>query len=119
IAAVRSRKIQDLNADIAEGSLSCALIHYANASYRLGTPGPFESGTVKAAVNGNPHASDGPARVEEALGEEDKNDLHEWALTLGRKLEVDPNTGFIVGDAEANKLLTREYRAPFAVPATI
>ena len=41
IAAVRSRKVEDLNADIAVGELSCNLIHYANTSYRCGTPVPL------------------------------------------------------------------------------
>jgi predicted dehydrogenase len=36
IAAVRSRKRQDLNAEIEEGALSCNLVHLANISYRLG-----------------------------------------------------------------------------------
>ena len=36
IDAVRSRKHEDLNADILEGHLSSALCHLANISYRLG-----------------------------------------------------------------------------------
>jgi predicted dehydrogenase len=36
INAVRSRKRQDLNAEIEEGALSCNLVHLANISYRLG-----------------------------------------------------------------------------------
>jgi predicted dehydrogenase len=116
IAAVRSRKVEDLNADISEGNLSCALIHYANASHRLGAPVPFGSGAVKAAINGNTDAGDALARLEEHLGKEHSLDLHEWMLTLGRKLTIDPASGSVVGDAEANKLLTRNYRAPFVVP---
>ena len=37
----------------------------------------------------------------------------------GRKLIVDPQTETIVGDAEANKLLKREYRAPWVVPEKV
>ena len=33
---MRSRKKEKLNAPIEEGHLSCALVHLANASYRLG-----------------------------------------------------------------------------------
>jgi predicted dehydrogenase len=36
IDCVRSRNKEDLNAPIEEGHLSCALLHLANASYRLG-----------------------------------------------------------------------------------
>ena len=41
IAAVRSRKADDLNADILEGHYSTALCHLANISYRLGEDVPF------------------------------------------------------------------------------
>lgn len=36
ISAVRSRRRQDLTAEIEEGALSCNLVHLANISYRLG-----------------------------------------------------------------------------------
>ncbi|MBN8730919.1 MAG: Gfo/Idh/MocA family oxidoreductase [Acidobacteria bacterium] len=36
ISAMRSRKQNELNADIEEGALSCVLVHLANISYRLG-----------------------------------------------------------------------------------
>lgn len=35
---------------------------------------------------------------------------------LGRKLTFDPQTMKCTGDAEANALLTRQYRAPYVVP---
>lgn len=68
--AVRSRKREDLMADIEEASISADLVHIANASYRT-----------------------------------------------GRKLVLEPGkvTRF-AGDAEANRLLTRNpYRAPYVV----
>jgi predicted dehydrogenase len=37
----------------------------------------------------------------------------------GRKLVVDADTETIAGDAEANHLLKREYRAPWIVPETV
>ncbi len=36
ISAMRSRKREELNAEIEEGALSCNLVHLANISYRLG-----------------------------------------------------------------------------------
>lgn len=39
------------------------------------------------------------------------------ALKLGRTLAYDPSTGVVTGDAEATKLLTRPYRAPWVHPA--
>jgi hypothetical protein len=35
---------------------------------------------------------------------------------MGRTLTVDPKAEKFVDDAEADKLLTRDYRAPYVVP---
>ena len=43
IGAVRSRKIEDLHADILDGHLSSALCHLGNISYRLGALTPHPS----------------------------------------------------------------------------
>jgi predicted dehydrogenase len=117
IAAVRSRQTKDLNGPIAEGALSCAMIHLANASQRTGEPVPFENGST--ALNGNADASEALARMEEHLAKECKLTLSDWKLTVGKKLTVDPKTAEAVSAPDANKLLTREYRAPFVVPASV
>lgn len=39
--AVRSRKVEDLNADVEHGHYASALCHLANISYRLGDPVSF------------------------------------------------------------------------------
>jgi predicted dehydrogenase len=72
IAAVRSRKRQDLNAEVEEGALSCNLMHLANISYRV-----------------------------------------------GRTLHWDEKTMTCIGDPEATKMLTRDYRAPYVVPKNV
>ena len=38
---------------------------------------------------------------------------------LGRTLNFDPATMLCVGDDEANRMFTRNYRAPFVVPAKV
>jgi len=38
---------------------------------------------------------------------------------VGRTIHWDPKTRTCIGDAEANKLLTRSYRAPFVVPEKV
>ena len=45
IDCVTSRNKADLNAPIEEGHISCALVHLANASYRLGRTINFDPGT--------------------------------------------------------------------------
>ena len=38
---------------------------------------------------------------------------------VGRKLTIDPKTEKFTGDDEANKLVTRSYRAPYVVPEKV
>ena len=47
---------------------------------------------------------------------DNKVDLEKSKMTLGVKLEVSPKSEEFVGNASANKFLTREYRKPFVVP---
>jgi predicted dehydrogenase len=69
---IRSRKHQDLTAEIAIGARAAALCHLANLSYRL-----------------------------------------------GRKLNFDPVAMKFLGDDEANRMLTRDYRKPYVVPERV
>jgi predicted dehydrogenase len=46
IEAVRSRKRESLNAEVAEGAISAVLVHMANISYRLGRTIHFDSQTM-------------------------------------------------------------------------
>jgi hypothetical protein len=43
--------------------------------------------------------------------------LANLALDLGRSVTWDPQSGRVVGDDEANRLLSRPYRAPWVHPA--
>jgi hypothetical protein len=113
IAAVRSRKTEDLNADILEGHYSAALCHLANISYRLGTDVPFNK--PAGAFGDDKEFHETLARTAEHL-KENNVALDGLNYRLGRKLTVDAGSESLVGDAEANRLLTRPYRAPFMVP---
>jgi predicted dehydrogenase len=113
IDAVRSRKAEDLKAPIQEGHYSAALIHLANASYRLGEQVPFNPRTK--AFGDNKEAYETLARMEEYL-QENKVNLQEAKYQLGPKLAVDVQAERVANNAEANKLLTRNYRKPFVVP---
>jgi predicted dehydrogenase len=116
IHAMRSRKTEDLNAPILEGHLSTALIHFANASYRLGEQVPFNPRTK--AFGDNKEAYETLGRMEEYL-KENKVNLAETKYQLGRKLTIDAQSEKVAGDLDANKLLTRDYRKPFVVPEKI
>jgi predicted dehydrogenase len=116
IAGVRSRKVEELNADILEGHYSAALCHLANVSYRLGTDVPFNKST--GALGDDKDAYETFARMEEHL----KGNgvvLDGLNYRLGRKLNFDAATESFTGDHEANQLLTRAYRVPYVVPDKI
>ncbi|MFI5454828.1 MAG: Gfo/Idh/MocA family protein [Isosphaerales bacterium] len=116
IAAVRSRKVEDLNADILEGHYSAALCHLANISYRLGQEVPFNKPT--RAFGDDKEAYETLGRMDEHL-KDNGVALDGLNYRLGRKLTFDAAAESFAGDSEANQLLTRPYRAPFVVPDRI
>jgi len=114
LAAVRSRKHQDLNADILEGHLSSALCHTGNISYRLGARKTPDE--VNDAIKSNANAAEAFGRMKEHLA---ANGVAVDALALGPWLKMDPQTERFIGNADANKLITREYRKPYVVPENV
>jgi predicted dehydrogenase len=117
IAAIRSRKTSDLNADILEGHYSAALCHLANISYRLGEPVSFGSST-KPFDEGS-FGADAFARMKDHLSQENGLSLDGENYRMGPKLAFDAKAESFAHAPEADKLLTRHYRRPFAVPASI
>jgi predicted dehydrogenase len=113
IAAVRSRKSADLNADILEGHLSSALCHTSNLSYQLGQR--TAPAAIGDALRSIPAATETFERFQAHL-DRHKVDLKTNHATLGTFLKMDPQTERFVGNDAANTLLTRPYRPPFIVP---
>jgi predicted dehydrogenase len=112
--AVRSRKREQLNAEINEGHLSSALCHLGNISDRLGSPQPFNPKTK--AFGDNKEAYETFGRMEEHLAANGVK-LEETKYMLGPTLKLDPHHETFVHNARANDLLTREYRSGFVVPS--
>jgi predicted dehydrogenase len=110
---LRDRKPGELNAEILEGHLSSALCHTGNISYRLGKK--QAPGEILEKIKANKEAVDSYERMNEHL-KKNGVDLEKDKLTLGEFLTMDPKTEKFVGNAEADKLLTRDYRAPYVVP---
>ena len=116
IKAVRSRKVEDLNAPIVEGHLSTALTHLGNISYRLGRPAsPAEIARQAESHQGNYDAAEGLAQIRKHLAENDV-DIEKKPLTLGPWLAIDSQSEAFIGNPAADALLTRDYREPFVVP---
>ena len=116
IDAVRSRKHTDLSADILEGHLSSALCHTGNISYRLGKQA--EAGAIREQIKADRGAAETYDRMVEHL-KANEIDLSQSKLTLGPVLKMDTKTEKFIGNADADKQLTREYRKPFVVPENV
>lgn len=113
INAVRSRKSTDLYADILEGHLSSALCHTGNISYQLGQKKTREE--LEAALKADTNLTESFGRMAEHLAA-NKVDLTATPATLGMALTMDPATETFPGNDDANALLTRVPREPYAVP---
>jgi predicted dehydrogenase len=116
LQAVRSGKPAEQNAHILDGHLSSALCHTGNISYRLGRQ--QKPAAIREAMRAQP---DGEATFQRMLEHLQLNEV-DFALnevTLGPVLAMDPKRETFPGNAAANQLLTREYRAPFVVPERV
>ncbi len=122
LAAMRSRKPEDNNCDAEVAHYSAALCHLANISYRLGKPAGLSQAESTAAQQAEKEQQ---KLVKESLEQINANckavgvKIDGDAYTLGRALEFDPAKEQFVGADDANRLLTRPYRAPFVVPEKV
>jgi hypothetical protein len=115
IDAIKNNKPESLNAPAIDGHFSAAACHLANISHRLGTAKPLETNDP---FGKNELANETYRRFREHL-KENGVDLAKTNFTMGREIKMDSKTETVVGDAEASKLLTREYRKPYVVPDTV
>ena len=118
IRAVRSRDSAGLNAPILEGHVSSALCHLGNISYRLGSlHSNAEALDRLKSLKGNDHAQETLDRVVSHLAENGVKLDGKNEFRLGQTLAFDPANETFVGSSAADALLTRDYRAPYIVPA--
>ena len=117
MGAVRSGRREDLKADVTEGHQSTGLCHVGNISYRLGrTESIAEIRNRLKELKLHEDVSKTLERMTEHL-KGNGLDIEKNKLNLGPFLSLSQTKEEFVGNAEANKLLSREYRAPFVVPA--
>ncbi len=115
LEAVALRDRSKLNAEVLEGHLSSALCHLGNISYRLGKQAPARK--IALQVAGNDLFSNSFDRMASHLRANGVDiDGSDEALTLGPRLELDPESERFTGNDQANELLTRTYRKSFEVP---
>jgi predicted dehydrogenase len=114
VQAVRSRKHEELNADIEEGHLSSALCHLGNISMLLGEH--LAGADCASYLSGHGADIETWERFRAHLKDRDV-DLDKTKVWCGVPLKIDPENEVIPGNERAQAMLTREYRAPFIVPA--
>lgn len=113
IDAVRNKKPEELTAGPLDGHISAAICHTGNISHQVGkTASAAEIKQAIASSHGAEETFDRMVKHLEANGV----DLNATPLTLGPVLDFDTKAETLIGNDAAAKLMTREYRAPFAVP---
>ena len=113
ILACRSRRREDLNADILEGHLSSALCHMGNISYRLGKKEKPDA--IMEKIKGDRLAAESFGRMKEHLAK-NEIDVTKDKLTIGPALKFDPESERFIENDAANALVRPKYREPFVVP---
>lgn len=118
IDAIRSGKKEDLNCDILEGHLSAGLCHMANISYRLGQKVTTDEviDRLKAVKMSDDFQATLDRTIEHLADNGVKLDGN-TKFQCGEYLKFDPKTETFPGNAAANELCSRDYRAPFVVPS--
>jgi predicted dehydrogenase len=118
IKAVRSRKVSDLRADIAEGYISATMCHMANISYRLAHT--MSPNSVRGAVADNHVLAQSTDRLLSHV-KANEIDLKANPVRVGPKVHFDIERQRFTGEHGkwANMFLKRVYRPPFVVPETV
>ena len=114
IDAVRSRKKEDLTAEIFDGHLSSSLCHMANISHRMGRESaPEQIAEEMKKYDSMPDAYERFARHLEA----NEIDITKEQAALGPMLAFDPEKEVFTGNRadEANKMMTKKYRKGFVI----
>jgi predicted dehydrogenase len=115
VDCVKSRRREDLKAEILEGHQSSALCHLGNISWRLGrTASPAELRSELATFKSHENALETLDRTLAHLKAKEVN-VEKTPLTMGLALKLEGEA--FVGNSQASAMLSREYRKPFEVPS--
>lgn len=114
IAAVRSGRREDLNADVLVGHISTTICNAGNVSYRLGKPASVSE--QKAAIADVPFFGEMHERYLEHIAQHDVNPN---TTILGPWLTCDPVNECFVDNTEANKIVHGSYRDPYLVKEVV
>jgi predicted dehydrogenase len=115
VAAVRSRRAEDLHAEALQGHVSTTLSHMANISHRFGTRSSPEA--IAETIHAKGELAEAFQRCREYLRASDV-DLAAAQAVLGPWVTWDGDQERFIGpfSDQANALSQRAYREPFVVP---
>jgi len=116
--ACESRNMADLNADVREGHLSAGVSHLGNISYYMGEDNHVTAAELKSALKGVKSIDDDGVTADRTIKHLEQNgvDLGKYPISLGPVLKFDPEKEVFTNNEDANRWLTREYRAPYVCP---
>jgi predicted dehydrogenase len=117
IDCVRSRKRENLGAEILEGHRSAMLVHLGNISYRLGEEVPFAR--MAGQFEGDAVFRESFEAMRRHLADTGRVELASTPCRLGRLLTFDAEAEKFVGAPDANQLLSQSYRGAFVVPERV
>jgi len=116
--AVRSRRRQDMAAEIEVGHLSTVICHQANISWRVGSKATLDQ--VRQNLKSHEYALN---TLSDMLEQLDGNgvDLAKEPFILGPVLKYDREQERFIGEnaEQANKFIKCSYREPFVVPDVV
>ncbi|MCL2304552.1 MAG: Gfo/Idh/MocA family oxidoreductase [Planctomycetaceae bacterium] len=100
------------------GALSAGLSHLGNISYYLGEKNKISADELRKRLADVKSLDDNAQTLARTLEHLTTNgvDLAKTPLSLGPMLQFDPDKEVFTNNADANKMLTREYRKPYVVP---
>ena len=117
VDAVRSRRQEELRADIREGHVSSAMCHMGNVSHLLGKTHSKQE--LDEMAGRNQWTAEAWQRMHDHLTKNGVDvDTVEGGVRMGPRLTMDPETERFTDEA-SNTLLSRAYRAGFVVPEQV
>jgi len=118
VEAVKSRKAESLSSDAFQGHLSAALAHLANISYYIGENNKVSPAEAKAILEKVKSRDDNVETLNRTIAHFKDNgvDLDKYPMSMGPLLKFDPVKEVFTNSAEANRMVSREYRKPFVCP---
>lgn len=117
IAAVRSRKVKDLNADILEGHLSSAMCHLGNIAFRTGADVQSFDGAAEMLAGDDLTSEEVASMAAHLKGK--GVDVNAAVCRVGQRLTVDADHETIADNDLAAALTSRPNRDGFEIPDAI